>query len=123
MNRKSQSLGMSSLALLSLLVVIVFFALCAFKVTPLYYKNIMLLSTIEGLDSPIGSINNQTNAEIRDSMVKAFTINSIEVNARDIIINRDNNQTSFVYDYDAQVDLFYNISVVVSFEARYPEAP
>jgi|MEHZ01.3.fsa_nt_MEHZ010919757.1_8 hypothetical protein len=123
MNKMSKNLDMSSLAMLSLLLVVVFFSLCAFKVTPLYYKNIMLISTLEGLDSPVGSINNQTNAEIRDPMGKAFTINSIDVNPRDILINRDNNQTSFIYDYEARVELFANIGVVVSFEARYPEAP
>lgn len=123
MNKKSKNLGMSTLAMFALLLVVVFFGLCATKVTPLYYKNIMLLSTLEGLDNPVGSIDDQTNAEIRDAMGKAFRINAVEVDPRDIVINRDNNRTAFIYDYEARVELFYNISVVVSFEAHYPDAP
>lgn len=120
--RKSQHLGMSSLSLLALLLVIAFIGICAFKVTPLYYSNIMLKSTIEGIDSPVGSINNLNNAEIRESLQKAFAVNGIEVDPRAIQISRQNNRTTLSYDYEARTELFYNIGVVAHFETQYPAA-
>ena len=122
MKTRFQNSGMSAIATLLLLIVIAFFALCAFKVTPLYYKNIMLVSTLEGLDSPAGSLNNLSNTEIRSAMLKAFQINALDVDPRQVVINRDNGQTSLVYDYEARTELFANIAVVVSFEARYPDS-
>ena len=114
---------MSSLSLLALLIVVAFFGICAFKVTPLYYDNIMLQSTIEGIDSPVGSINTLSNAEIRDNLRKAFTVNGIEVDTRDIEISRANNLVSLRYEYEARTDLFANISVIANFETRYPADP
>jgi len=109
--------------MLGLLLVVVSFSLCAFKVTPLSYKSILLISTLERVDSPVGSINRQTNAEARDLMGKAFTISSADLSPRDILISSDINQTSFIHGYEARVELFANIGLVVGFEARYPEAP
>lgn len=122
MNR-SRNLGMSSFALLALVLIVVFFGMCAFKVTPLYYDNVILKSTMAGIDSPIGIIDELTNAEIRDSLQKTFSINSVGVSHRDVEISRENNRTTLIYDYEARTELFYNISVVAHFRTQYPEAP
>lgn len=121
-SRKSKSLGMSSLSLLALLLVIAFLGVCAFKVTPLYYNNIMLQSTIEGIDSPQGAINNLSNAEIREALQKAFAVNSIDVDPRDIQISKENNITRLNYEYEARTELIMNISVIAHFVIQYPEA-
>jgi hypothetical protein len=123
MNNRSQNLGMSSISLLALLVVIAFLGVCAFKVTPLYYDNIMLKSTMEGIDKPVGAINDWSNAEVREALQKAFAVNAIELDPRDVIISRENNRTTISYDYEARTELFYNISVMAHFETQYPAAP
>ena len=112
--------GMSSLSLLLLLMVIAFFAVCCFRVVPLYYNNFMLNQALQNLDTPVGSINNMSNAEIREAMSKNFRINSIEIDLREITISRDNNVTSLFYDYEARTNLMYNVSVVAAFEVQYP---
>lgn len=122
MHNQKTNIGMSSLSMLALLLVVVFFALCAFKITPLYYNNMMLASALEGLDTPVGSLDSLSTTEIRTAMDKSFQVNAIEINARDVVINRDNGKTTLVYDYEARTDLFANISVVVAFETRYPKA-
>ena len=123
MNNRSQNLGMSSISLLALLVVIAFLGVCAFKVTPLYYDNIMLKSTMEGIDKPVGAIIDWSNAEVREALQKAFAVNAIELDPRDVIISRENNRTTISYDYEARTELFYNISVMAHFETQYPAAP
>lgn len=115
--------GMSSLSLLAILVVVAFLGICAFKVTPLYYDNLMLESTIEGIDVPMGSINNLSNAEIRDNLQKAFSVNAIDVDPRDIDIDRANNRITLTYEYEARTELFANISVIAHFETKYPADP
>lgn len=118
--RKFRNSGMSSLSLLALLLVVAFIGLCAFKVTPLYYENIMLKSTLEGIDSPLGTINTLSNTEIRDALQKTFAINGIDLDPRDVSITRNNNVTTLSYDYEARTELFYNISVIAHFETQYP---
>ncbi len=118
--RKYKNSGMSSLSLLALLLVTVFVGLCAFKVTPLYYENMMLKSTLEGIDTPVGTINTLSNTEIRTALQKTFSINGIDLDPRDVIITRNNNITTLSYDYEARTDLIYNISVIAHFETQYP---
>ena len=115
-------LGMSSITLLALIVVVAFLGLCAFKVTSLYYENIMLQTTLEGIDKPVGVINDMSNAEIRDAMGKSFRVNAITVDPREFSITRDNNETTLVYDYEAKTELIYNSSVVAAFQVRYSTA-
>jgi len=54
---------------------------------------------------------------------KAFAVNAIELDPRDVIISRENNRTTISYDYEARTELFYNISVMAHFETQYPAAP
>ena len=121
--KRAQNLGMSSFSLLALLLVVAFIGICAFKDTPLYYDNIMLKSTLSGIDTPVGSIDALSNAEIRDSLQKAFSVNAIDLDPRDVQIRRENNRTTIGYDYEARTELFSNISVIAHFETQYPEAP
>lgn len=120
---KSRNTGMSSFSLLALVLIVVFFGMCAFKVTPLYYDNIMLKTTLEGIDNPVGTIDNLTNAEIRDALQKTFAINSIGLDHRDVDISRENNRTTIGYVYESRAELFFNISVIADFDTQYPEAP
>lgn len=112
--------GISSLALLVILILVAFTALCAFRIVPLYYENFMLGQSLKSVDNPTGSINAMTNAEIRDAITKNFRINQIDLDPREIVISRDNNITTLSYSYEARTDLIYNIGVVASFDIQYP---
>lgn len=112
--------GISSLALLVILILVSFTGLCAFRIVPLYYENFMLGQSLKSVDNPTGSINAMTNAEIRDAITKNFRINQIDLDPREIVISRDNNITTLSYSYEARTDLIYNIGVVASFDLQYP---
>lgn len=113
--------GISSFKMLITLFVVLFFGFCASKVAPLYYKNILISSVLESVDTPLGNLNDLSATEIRTALNKGFQVNGIDLNAREIEIIRDIGQTRLSYDYEARTELFANISIVINFETRYPK--
>lgn len=111
--------GMSSLGLLMLLVVVVFLGTFAFRVVPMYYSHYMLEQTIANLDQPGAALNGMTVSEMRESLNKSLQINGINLDAREIEIQKTNNLTTLKYSYEKNAPLFFNIGIVGNFSLEY----
>ena len=109
--------GMSSLMLLYLLSSIGFFVLCAFKIVPLYAENRYIQEAMRALGDSSEPINDMSKSKIKKTLQKFYMVNNIRSpGANEITVERSSVATIVHVDYDVNVPLFMNISVVLSFE-------
>jgi hypothetical protein len=111
--------GMSSLALLFLLIVVIFLGTFAFRAVPMYYSHYMLEQTVANIDNPVGALHRMTNAEIREALNRNLAINAIQLDARQIDIQKSGTSTRLHYEYETRAPLFHNLGIVGSFTLDY----
>lgn len=113
--KKQQGLGM--LGWLVVLAVAGFFLLCAFKIIPLYAENRYVVSGLKALVEPGTKLEDMTTAEIKKKMGNFYMINNVRSkDAQNIVVDRAANRVVVKIDYEARVNLFYNLDVVVDFK-------
>ena len=113
--KKQQGLGM--LAWLVVLAIAGFFMLCAFKIIPLYAENRYVISGLKALVEPGTKLEDMTTAEIKKKMGNFYMINNVRSkDAQNIVVDRDARRVVVKIDYEARVNLFYNLDVVVDFK-------
>jgi hypothetical protein len=113
--KKQQGLGM--LAWLVVLAIAGFFLLCAFKIIPLYAENRYVISGLKALVEPGTKLEDMTTAEIKKKMGNFYMINNVRSkDAQNIVVERDARRVVVKIDYEARVNLFYNLDVVVDFK-------
>ena len=113
--KKQQGLGM--LAWLVVLAIAGFFLLCAFKIIPLYAENRYVISGLKALVEPGTKLEDMTTAEIKKKMGNFYMINNVRSkDAQNIVVDRDARRVVVKIDYEARVNLFYNLDVVVDFK-------
>jgi hypothetical protein len=109
--------GVTLSGLLMWSVILVMIALLGMKLAPVYmeYASIQkILSTIT--NDP--AMKNAKLMKIRQSFRKRAQIDYITVvNARDIKIEKENEQTVLRIDYSVTIPLFANLSLLIDFEA------
>ncbi len=117
MSSKRKQKGMSSLMLLYLLSSIGFFMLCAFKLVPAYAENRYIEEALRSLGESSQRIEDMSSSQIKKSLQKFYMVNNVRSKgASEIKVERTNKATIVHVDYDVNVPLFMNISIVLRFE-------
>lgn len=117
MNTLKKQQGMGMLGWLVVLGVAGFFLLCAFKIIPLYAENRYIVAGLKALVEPGTKLEDMTTAEIKKKMGNFYMINNVRSKeAQNIIVDRDAKRVVVKIDYEARVNLFYNLNVVVDFK-------
>jgi hypothetical protein len=111
--------GASVFGIVILLVIVGLFLLSALKVAPSYMDNNVIENTMEGIIS-----NNDFRAmsisEIRAELQRSLVTNNIrDFEGSNVVLTREGNDSYVDINYESRVPLFYNISIVVTFENRF----
>ncbi|MGB3612136.1 MAG: DUF4845 domain-containing protein [Cellvibrio sp.] len=117
MNTLKRQQGLGMLGWLVVIAVAGFFLLCAFKVIPLYAENRYVISGLKSLVEPGTRLEDMSTAEIKKKMSNFYMINNVRSKeAQNIVVERDARRVVVKIDYEARVNLFYNLDVVVNFQ-------
>jgi len=107
--------GLTFISLVFVLGLIAFFVILGLKIGPIYLNHSKVVSTLAELKKTTG-IEDQSEAEIRDSLSKRFTINYVDdVTQKDITITRHENYLKVVIAYEVITNIVGNLSVLVEF--------
>ena len=107
--------GLTFISLVFVLGLIAFFVILGLKIGPIYLNHSKVVSTLAELKKTTG-IEDQSEAEIRDSLSKRFNINYVDdVTQKDITITRHENYLKVVIAYEVITNIVGNLSVLVEF--------
>ena len=117
MQSKQRGASFFGWVVIALLVSVV--GLLAARLVPAYIDYQTIISLIEAL--PRDQVHTMPKSEIRESLQKRFLINNIrDLKVADIItIEHKREGTSLLLHYEVREPLFYNISVVVTFDRTF----
>ena len=115
--------GLGWFGMLFLFGTIAFFAIIVVKVGPLYMNQGTVLRVVKGVaDNP--DYANASPQEIRSTLERRWDIDYIkQLDDKDVKIKRGPKGRMLSYDYEARVNLFYNVFVVVKFKGDHPMKP
>ena len=123
MNTPFRQQGLSSLSWLVVIMVAVFFGLCAVKLLPAYMGAYTVDTAISNAVEK-GDFNGLSVGRIRSKLSKHFDVNRIEgVAVGDIKISRKKGNTLIDSSYEQRIPLLYNIDVVLKFDSLTYEFP
>jgi Domain of unknown function (DUF4845) len=117
---KSKQGGASFLSWILIAAMVSAIGLVAARLVPAYVDYRTIVTLIEAL--PADKVHLMSKGEIKDALSKRFLINNIrDLNVNDVVeIDRKRDGTTLVLKYEVRQPLIYNISVVVSFDRRFP---
>lgn len=99
---------------------IAFFAIILIKVGPLYMNQMTLARVVKGVadDPAMGAAGPEA---IRSALYARWAIDYIsQIDAGQVKIKRSDKGRLLAYDYEARVNLFYNVFVVIHFAGEHP---
>lgn len=115
----SRQRGMSPLAMILVIIVVVAFSTFGIKTIPAYLN----FNTVDGAISSLmqdSKVALMSEHEIATSLDKRFMINNVEViRARDLEINKEGGYITIDLAYEVRNDLFSNIDLVMTFKREY----
>ncbi len=112
--------GLGWFGLLFVFGTIAFFAVIAIKVGPLYLNHGTVVRVVKGVADNADYANADAR-EIKQTLERRWDIDYInQIDDRDIKIKRTERGRVLAYDYEARVNLFYNVFVVLHFKDEYP---
>lgn len=120
MNLRYRQRGASMYSMLVIGMLIVYFAVTAFKIAPVYLDDYQVRKVLESVAKEYndGSV---TKSQIKEIISKRFNINNINtIGPKDILIEEDKGQTTLSLDYEVRTPMFYNIDAVLSFSHHIP---
>lgn len=122
MNMRKAQRGIGLWSGLFLFGTIGFIALCVIKVGPLYLNEFQVNSAVRDIASQHGAVGETVDvAAIRSALQKRWDIDYLnQVQPKDIKVVRTAGGLFLSYDYDAEVPLFGNITVIARFKADIP---
>lgn len=115
--------GLGWFGLLFVFGTIAFFAIIAIKVGPIYLNHMTVMKIVKGVaDNP--DYANAPPQEIRTTLERRWDIDYVQhLDDRDVKVKRGRNGRMLSYDYEARVNLFYNVFVVIHFKDDFPMKP
>jgi hypothetical protein len=115
--------GLGWFGLLLVFGTIGFFAIVAVKVGPVYLNHFTVMKIVRGVaDNP--DYANAPPQEIRSTLERRWDIDYVNfLDDKDVKIKRGPKGRMLSYDYAAEVNLFYNVFVVVKFKDDFPMKP
>ena len=107
--------GLTFISLVFVLALIAFFVLLGLKIGPIYLDHSKVISAlVEIKKTP--DIEQQSEAEIRGSLIKRFNINYVDdVTQDDIKVTGYNGYLKVAIEYEAVKKIVGNLSVLVEF--------
>ena len=116
MNTPHRQQGLSTISWIVVILVAVFFGVCAVKVLPVYMEGWNVKNTMQKLVDQ-GDLQGLSSGGIRSKITKMLDVNRIEsLKAKDIKITRDKGMTTVDASYEKREELMYNIDVVIKFD-------
>jgi len=119
MTRPSQQRGMSMISWAVVLLVVVVLGTAALRMVPAYMEHNTVSSSIKSLmqDSKTALMSPR---EVRDALSKRFTINQVDViSVNDLVITKEGGILKISTDYEVREPLFYNVSIVMTFQDEF----
>jgi hypothetical protein len=107
--------GLTFISLVFVLGLIAFFVLLGLKIGPIYLDHSKVVSALAEIEKT-PNIEEQSEAEIRNSLSKRFDINYVnDVTQDDITITHHGNYLKVVIEYEVARKIAGNLSVLVEF--------
>ncbi len=108
--------GVTFIGWMFLLVPIGVLVYAGIRLTPLYLEYMNIARTLSQVKTEFDG-NGPTASSIRNSIEKHFDIEDVKtINVKDIVIQSQGRSLAVSATYDAAVDLFGNIGLVVKFD-------
>lgn len=115
--------GMGWFGMLLVFGAIGFLAIVVVKVGPLYMNHATVLRVVKGVADNADYANADAGV-IKKTLERRWDIDYIQhIDDREIKIKRTAKGRVLAYDYEARVNLFYNVFVVVHFKDEHPMKP
>ena len=102
-----------------MLLVVVVLGTAALRMVPAYMEYNTISSSIKSLlqDSKTALLSPR---EVREALNKRFTINQVNViSANDLGITKDGGVLKVTTDYEVREPMFYNVSIVMTFQDEF----
>jgi hypothetical protein len=119
MTRKQRGIGM--FGFIGLVALIGFFALVTMKVLPLYLNQLKVSRAVHQVAQDPDNADKDPHW-IYDRLQRRWDVEDTKIlDVKDVHIGKlKDGRRALSYDYDARVNLFYNVYVVVNFKAEEP---
>ena len=107
--------GLTFISLVFVLGLIAFFVLLGLKIGPIYLDHSKVVSALAEIEKT-PDIEEQSEAQIRDSLSKRFNINYVyDVTQDDITVTKQGNYLKVAIEYEVVRKIAGNLSVLVEF--------
>ena len=107
--------GLTLISIVFILGLIAFFVLLSLKIGPIYLDHSKVVSALAEIEKTPG-IEDQSEAEIRNSLSKRFDINYVnDVTQKDITIVRHGSYLKVAIEYEVVRKIAGNLSILVEF--------
>jgi hypothetical protein len=120
MRMPAKQRGLGWFGMLFVFATIAFVAIVVIKVGPLYLNQM----TVERIVKRVADDPDMANAEpqtIRDALQRGWDVDYVDqLDPKDVKIKRTERGRTLSYDYEARVNLFYNVYVVIQSEGEEP---
>jgi len=120
MQLRQRQQGLGLWGWIFVLSVIGFVSLVTMQLVPIYLAEASIQRVVRSTaqDPSNANVSIQT---LRNNMKTRWDVEGIEtLDVNDVELVKNAAGRALVYNYDAKADLFYNISLLVHFEGRYP---
>jgi uncharacterized protein DUF4845 len=108
--------GLSMTGFLFTTVVIIIFALVAFRVGPSYIE---YFTVQKALDQTLSEVPNPTISDIRRAMDRRLSADYVDsVRSSDVLVGREGNQIVATLSWQKVLHMIGNASILLEFEAR-----
>ena len=108
--------GLSMTGFLFTTVVIIIFALVAFRIGPSYIE---YFTVQKALDQTLREVQTPTISEIKRSMDRRLSADYVDaVNAGEVLVGREGNQIVATLSWQKVLHMIGNASILLEFEAR-----
>ncbi len=116
MKTRSRQSGMSLLGMLTIAIMVVFFAMCGLKMGPSYFEYRAVKGIITKVATEYGA-ESKTARELRRSISTNLNTSQIlGIHAKDIDIYREEGKTFIDANYESRVEIMGSIDAIISFD-------
>jgi hypothetical protein len=113
MNRQK---GVSIVAMISILVVLILVAVLGLKVGPVYMEFLQIKKALAGI-AESGELRGGSVNDVRKAFDRRASVDNIEViTSQDLEISKDGGDLVITFSYPKKVKLFGNVSLLFEFE-------
>lgn len=108
--------GLSTISIMLIILVVVFFGTCAVKLAPVYIQSFTVKRAVENVVNQYKG-KKVSVADIKSSLSKQFLVNRVEgLDSRNIKVGRKDGKMTLDATYEKRVPLMFNIDVVLKFD-------